>query len=136
MTRVLVVDDHPFFRQTLADLLDAAVDLDVVGQCSDGAEVVDAVEALQPDVVLMDVRMKRVSGLEAAGLLRQAGSDVRILIVSSDATPSTVSTARDNGASGFLFKGSTPDQVVEAVRAVAAGRSVWPPTASRPDDPA
>jgi len=136
MTRVLVVDDHLFFRQTLADLLDAADDLEVVGVCGDGSEVVDAVAALQPDVVLMDVRMKQVSGLEATALLREAGADVRVLIVSSDVTPSTVGTARGNGASGFLFKGSRPDQVVGAVRTVAAGGSVWPGGGPHPGEPA
>ena len=132
MTRVLVVDDHTFFRQTLADLLDAAPDLEVVGQCEDGSEVVDAVAALQPDIVLMDVRMKQVSGLEATAMLQEAGAAVRVLIISSDVTPTTVGTAQGNGASGFVFKGSPPDQVVEAVRAVAGGGSIWPaaPTGS------
>ena len=136
MTRVLVVDDHPFFRQTLAELLDAAVDLEVVGQCADGSEVVEAVATLGPDVVLMDVRMKEMSGLEAAGRLQEVGADVRVLILSSDAAPSTVSTARGNGASGFMFKGSAPDAVVDAVRTVADGGSVWPEDARRPTTPA
>jgi DNA-binding NarL/FixJ family response regulator len=132
MTRVLVVDDHTFFRQTLADLLDASPDLEVVGQCEDGGEVVDAVAALHPDIVLMDIRMKEVSGLEAAARLQRAGTGVRVLMISSDVTPTTVGTAQGNGASGFVFKGSSPDQVVEAVRTVASGGSVWP---SEPPQP-
>ena len=125
MTRVLVVDDHSFFRLTLTGLLDATDDLEVVGECSDGTEVVAAVAALRPDVVLMDVRMKELSGIEAAQLLQDQGASARVLMLSSDATPSTRAAARRSGAVGFLTKGNSPHEVLEAVREAARGRDLW-----------
>ena len=130
MTRVLVVDDHLFFRQTLADLLDMTDDLEVVGSCSDGTEVAEAVAALQPDVVLMDVRMKEMSGIEAAGVLQDQGATARVLILSSDHAPSTRAAARSAGAVGFLLKGNKPTEVLDAVRAVASGEAFWPDEAA------
>lgn len=126
MTRVLVVDDHLFFRQTLADLLDMTDDLEVVGACSDGTEVADAVAALQPDVVVMDVRMKEMSGIEAAGVLQTQGAAARVLMLSSDHAPSTRAAARSAGAVGFLLKGNRPAEMLEAVRQVARGGAFWP----------
>ena len=126
MIRVLVVDDHSFFRQTMVEVLNVDDDLHVVGECSDGTDVAAAVAELRPDVVLMDVRMQKMSGLEAARVLQSQGAGVRVLMLSSDSAPSTLAEARSSGAAGFLVKGLNPALVAQAVRRVAAGGSVWP----------
>jgi DNA-binding NarL/FixJ family response regulator len=121
MTRVLIVDDHSFFRRTLADLIGASGDLEVVGQCGDGAEVTTAVTALRPDVILMDVRMGHVSGIDAAQSLKQQGSGARVIMLSSDDRSGTRAAARDAGAVGYLVKGGHLDEVLDAIRQVARG---------------
>jgi DNA-binding NarL/FixJ family response regulator len=126
VTRVLIVDDHDFFRGCLVDLVNASHDLEAVGECTDGAEVAAAVLELQPDVVLMDVRMRSTSGLEAAAMLQQIGTGTRVLMFSSDTARSSRAAAKANGACGYLFKGSEGDQVLEAIRQVASGGTVWP----------
>src|SRR3712207_8639392 len=97
MIRVLVVDDHSFFRQTMVEVLNVDDDLHVVGECSDGTDVAAAVAELRPDVVLMDVRMQKMSGLEAARVLQSQGAGVRVLMLSSDSAPSTLAEARKIG---------------------------------------
>ena len=126
MTRVLIVDDHPFFRSCLVDLINASDDLDAVGECADGADAVATAAVLQPDVVLMDVRMAGISGIEAVGVLQQRVPSARVLMLTSDAAESSRRAARAGGAVGYLVKGCDGDVVVAAVRHVAAGGTVWP----------
>jgi DNA-binding NarL/FixJ family response regulator len=126
MTRVLIVDDHDFFRQIIADLVDAADDLETVGECSDGTQVRAAVAALRPHVVLMDLRMPGMSGLEATRALTQAGADARVIMLTTEDSEQNISTARVNGAAGYLQKGTDIGRVLDAVRRVAAGRTAWP----------
>jgi DNA-binding NarL/FixJ family response regulator len=126
MTRVLVVDDHVFLRRMLTDLIGASDDLEVVGECSDGTEVSAAVVALSPDVVLMDVQMDRMSGIDAARSLQQQGAAARVLMLSGETGSSTQAAARDAGAVGYLVKGTHLGQVLDAVRRVAAGATAWP----------
>ena len=127
MTRVLIVDDHEFFRACMANLVDASTDLAVAGQCGDGSEVCAAVTALQPDIVLMDLQMPRMSGLEAALALQRAGASARVIMLSAEARAWCVQAACDHGARGYVLKGSGPAVVLDAVRHVAAGGTVWPP---------
>ena len=126
VTRVLIVDDHDFFRGCLVDLVNASHDLEAVGECSDGAEVPEAVLELQPDVVLMGVRMRSVSGLEAAAALQRLGAPARVLILSSDTARSSRATAAAHGVAGYLYKGSEGELVLDAIRRVAGGGTVWP----------
>ncbi len=126
MTRVLVVDDHDFFRGTLVDLLNASDDLEAVGECADGAGVVEAVAELEPQVVLMDVRMTTRSGLEAAADLQRGGSTARVLFFTSDPVSRNRAAAEAFGAVGYLAKGADAALVLEAVRHVARGGTAWP----------
>ena len=103
--RVLLADDHEYFRQTLRGLLEAADDVEVVAECTDGDEVAQAVADTQPDVAILDVSMPRVSGIEAARRLRDEHPEVAVLILSSGAASSTIARAADAGASGYLVKG-------------------------------
>jgi len=124
--RVLVVDDHAVVRAELADLLGATDGMEVVGEAADGHEAVEFAADLRPDVVLMDVSMPNMSGLEAARVLTQQHPGVRVLMHSADVRCSVVSAARDAGAVGFLVKGSRSNDIVGAIRAARAGRPVWP----------
>ena len=126
MTRVVVVDDHPFFRACLVALINGTVDLQVVGECADGADVVSAVEELSPDVVVMDVQMPHLSGLDAAVALRRQHEDVHVLFLTSAAAESSRAAARAGGAAGYLLKGSDPHLVLDAIRQVAGGATLWP----------
>lgn len=120
MIRVLLVDDQPMVRAGLGLILRAQAGLEVVGECDDGAEVPDAVAALAPDVVCMDVRMPGVDGIEATRRLREAsGPPVCMLTTFGD--EDVLWAAIDAGASGFELKSATAENLVEAVRTVASG---------------
>jgi DNA-binding NarL/FixJ family response regulator len=123
---VLIVDDHDFFRGCLVDLVNASQDLEAVGECTDGAEVASAVRELHPHVVLMDVRMGAVSGIEAVSALQREDAAARVIMLTSDTAASTRVAAEVNGAVGYLIKGSDAGLVLEAIRHVAAGGTAWP----------
>jgi DNA-binding NarL/FixJ family response regulator len=135
VTRVLIVDDHAFVRTGLTALLNGADGIVVVGECADGAEVPDIAPRVRPDVVLMDVQMPRVCGLDATRTLLTGQPAVRVLMVSASMTPHTLGGAAAAGASGYLLKGGDPRVLVTAVRTVAAGGTAWPgqPAAAQPD---
>jgi DNA-binding NarL/FixJ family response regulator len=126
MTTVLVVDDHPFFRTCLVQLINASGDIEVVGECADGTEVAAAVPALRPEVVLMDVRMGGMSGLAAAATLQRQGNAASVIMLTSDIAGSSMAAARAHGAAGYLIKGTRPDLMLDAIRRVAAGGTAWP----------
>lgn len=116
---VLVVDDHQFFRSCLLDLIDACEDLTVVGECSDGEQVLTCVRELRPSVVLMDVRMPHLSGLEAAAILQRQQPLVPVVLLTSDTTESSQARARSAGVTNYLIKGASPDLVLDAIRHAA-----------------
>jgi DNA-binding NarL/FixJ family response regulator len=122
--RVPIVDDHRFFRQALAYLIDASEGLEVVGECSDGSEVASAVRELRPDVVVMDLRMGAMSGLEVAAALRRSRSAARVIMLTVDAAATSRAAVRAGGAAGYLLKGCGAHVVVRTVRGMAAGGTV------------
>ncbi len=121
-----MVDDHALMRAGVAALLNGASGIQVVGECSDGDQVCDIAAAVRPDVVLMDVVMPVMSGIDATMDLLAGQPDVRVLFLTGSLTMPTIVRAVQVGASGFLLKGSS-DTLVSAVRTVAAGGAVWPP---------
>ncbi|MFD6812654.1 response regulator [Enteractinococcus coprophilus] len=126
--RVLIVDDQSMIRAGFAALLDAQDDLEVVGTAADGAGILDVVQHTKPDVVLMDIRMPKVNGLEAARLvLSQPGKVPKILMLTTFDADEYVFSALRAGASGFLLKDATPEELVNAVRVVAAGDALLSP---------
>lgn len=132
MTGVLLVDDDDLIRAGLRAILDAEPDLTVVGEAADGAGVVPAAIRLRPDVVLMDVRMPAVDGIQATRLLLERMTEPpRVLVVTTFENDEYVYEALGAGASGFLLKRSRPQQIVEAVRVVARGDSLLFPAAVR-----
>jgi DNA-binding NarL/FixJ family response regulator len=124
--RVLVVDDHPFVRAALASLLATFDDIAVVGECGDGAEVLSAAAALDPQVVLMDVEMPILSGLDATRQLVAARPEVAVLMVTGSSVTVTPRDAKAAGAVGYLPKGGRPEPLAAAIRSAAAGGTAWP----------
>ena len=122
MIRVLIVDDQSLVRAGFRMILEAEDDVEVVGEASDGAEAIDASAEHSPDVILMDVRMPNVDGLEATRRLLEGKSEgPRILILTTFDLDEYVWEALHAGASGFLLKDTPPEQLVDAIRVVASG---------------
>jgi len=124
--RVLIVDDHPFIRLGVATLLAQADGIAVVGECSDGSEVLDVAITVDPDVVLMDIHMPGTSGLDATRALLKTRPTVRVLMFTASMVAGHIEEAASAGAVGYLFKGGDAQALLIAVRAVAAGEAVWP----------
>ncbi|WP_066466058.1 response regulator [Sanguibacter suarezii] len=131
MTTVLLVDDQALLRMGLRMVIDAEPDLDVVGEASDGAVAVDQVAALAPDVVLMDIRMPGMDGIEATRLLAQDHPSTRVLVLTTFDVDEYAFAALRAGASGFLVKSARPEELVDAIRTVATGSSVVAPRVVR-----
>ena len=122
MIRVLVVDDQPLVRVGITRILETEPDLEVVAECADGSEVVDAVTEHRPDVVLMDVRMKVVDGAQATRAVRSLGGDAPpVLVLTTFGDDGTVSAALAAGAAGFVLKDAPGEDLIRAVRTVAGG---------------
>ena len=127
MISVLIADDQDLVREGLRMLLDAEPDLTVAGEAADGRHALDQARLLDPDVILMDVRMPTMNGIEATTRLVQAGSRARILMLTTFHLDEYVYHALKAGASGFLLKDASRDQLTGAVRAVAAGETLLAP---------
>ena len=130
-TRVLLVDDEPLVRMGLRAILEAEPDVEVVGEADDGAGVPGLVTQLRPDVVLMDVRMRRVDGIAATRALLARQAAPKVLVVTTFENDDYVLEALRAGAHGFLLKRARPEEVVQAVRVVARGESLLFPDAVR-----
>jgi len=121
LIRVLLVDDQPLVRAGLARILGPEPDLEIVGECTDGDEVEAAIAAHSPDVVLMDVRMKRVDGAEATRRVRATDGAPPVLILTTFDDDQTVAAALAAGAAGFLLKDAPGEDLIRATRTVAGG---------------
>ncbi len=133
MIRVLIADDHELIRLGFVDLIDKQDDLEVVAQAGTGVEAVAAAVATRPDVVLMDVRMPELDGIEATGrIVADEGlPDTRVLVLTTFDLDRYVYAALEAGASGFLLKDTAPGQLLDAIRVVAAGDALLAPSVTR-----
>ena len=133
MTKVLIADDEALVRSGLRWMLEAAEDLDVVGEASDGGEAVELALQLRPDVVLMDIRMSRLDGIEATRrLLSAAGRTApAVIVLTTFDFEKNVYEALRAGASGFLLKDTEPDRLVDGIRSVARGETLLAPEVTR-----
>ncbi|CAM5523533.1 DNA-binding response regulator [Streptomyces avidinii] len=130
--KVMIADDQMMVRQGFTVLLNAQPDIEVVGQAVDGAEAVAKVAELVPDVVLMDIRMPGMGGIEATSLITGTpGSSVKVLVLTTFDLDEYVYEALRAGASGFLLKDASADQLAEAVRVIAAGEALLAPNITR-----
>ena len=126
--RVMVVDDHALFRRGLEMVLGNEPDLELVGEASDGAEAVDKAQEVMPDVVLMDVRMPKRSGIEATTQIKDLLPHVKILMLTISDEEADLYDAIKAGATGYLLKEISTDEVATAIRAVADGQSQISPS--------
>jgi DNA-binding NarL/FixJ family response regulator len=130
-TRVLLADDQELMRMGFRMVMDTQPDLEIVGEASNGIEAVAAVRELAPDVVLMDVRMPEMDGVQATRSIVESGCDTRIVILTTFDLDEYVYAALRAGASGFLLKDAPPTDLLSAIRAVASGDAVVAPSVTR-----
>ena len=131
MIRILIADDHALVRSGFAMILRAEPDLELVGEAGDGEEAVSTAADAAPDVVLMDVRMPRLDGIEATRRILAASPDVRVLVLTTFDQDDYVFEALAAGASGFLLKDIEPEELVRAVRVIARGDALLAPSVTR-----
>jgi DNA-binding NarL/FixJ family response regulator len=130
-TRVLLADDQELMRMGFRMVIDTQPDIEIVGEASNGREAVAATGELQPDVVLMDVRMPELDGVHATRLIVASDSDARVVILTTFDLDEYVYAALRAGASGFLLKDAPPADLLAAIRAVASGDAVVAPSVTR-----
>ena len=131
-TRVVVADDQPLVRVGLTKILEARPDFEVVAEAADGAQAVEACSRLRPDVVLMDIRMPNMDGLEATRrIVAQNGAATRVLVLTTFGRNEYVYEALRAGASGFLLKDTPPEELLAAVEIVARGDALLAPAITR-----
>jgi DNA-binding NarL/FixJ family response regulator len=129
--KVLVVDDHAVVRSGLGQLLSTAPDLELAGEAKDGQEAVDVAEIVAPDVILMDISMPVLDGVEATRRIMARDPGARIVMLTSLADNRQILDALEAGASGYLLKHAAPDELLGAIRAAAAGEAPLDPKAAR-----
>ena len=125
--RVLIADDHPLFRDGMHGLLDSEADTEVVGEAKTGEEAVELAEALRPDVILMDLNMPGINGIQATREILNRSPNVGVLVVTMFEDDDSVFAAMRAGARGYLLKDARGDEVINAIRAVAAGQAIFGP---------
>lgn len=128
--RILVVDDHSVVRQGIITLLEDEEDLVIAGEASDGDEVWDLIEQVKPDVILLDLTMPRMPGLEVIKQIAPVFSNIKILVFSMHNNTDYILSSALNGASGYLEKDTSREEMLKAVRAIAKGELYFPPYAS------
>jgi DNA-binding NarL/FixJ family response regulator len=130
--RILLVDDQALVRAGFRMILDAEKEMEVVGEAGDGRDAIDQVRTLKPDIVLMDIRMPELDGLEATRRILDAGDDApKILMLTTFDLDEYVYEALRAGASGFLLKDTPPEQLVSAIEVISAGEALLSPTITR-----
>lgn len=125
--RVLIADDHPLFRDGIRTLLLAVADMALVGEAENGDEAVTLTEQLQPDVLLLDIQMPGINGIEAARQIVRNSPHIAVLMVTMYDDDASVFSAMRAGARGYLLKGSKQDEIQRAIRAAANGEAIFSP---------
>lgn len=123
--KVMLVDDHPMVQDGLSACLSFYDDIQIVGSCNDGSEVLNTAQACQPDVILMDISMPKLNGLEATEIITEALADTKILIFSMHESAEFVTNAVQAGASGYILKDTNSEEVYQAIKSVAQGKSYF-----------
>jgi DNA-binding NarL/FixJ family response regulator len=131
MTRVLIADDDDLMRAGLVELLSGEAEIEIAGEAATGRQAVERARRLRPDLVLMDVRMPDLDGIEATGELTRAAPDTKVLILTTFEQDDYVFGALRAGASGFLLKRTRPEELIAAVHTLAAGDSLLSPSVTR-----
>lgn len=129
--RVLIADDHPVFRNGMRALLNSVPDMEVAGEASTGEEVIALSARLQPDVILMDVQMPGVGGIEATRRILHTSPHIMILVVTMFEDEESVFAALRAGARGYVLKGASPTEMLRAIQAVGSGEAIFSPAIAR-----
>jgi DNA-binding NarL/FixJ family response regulator len=127
MIRLLVADDHPAFRRGLELMLTGVADIEIVGEADTGERAVELTASCTPDVILMDLRMPGLDGIEATRRLTRSGSTAAVVVLTMFEDDDSVFAAMRAGARGYLLKGAEQDEIVRAIRAAAAGEAIFGP---------
>jgi DNA-binding NarL/FixJ family response regulator len=125
---ILIADDHPLFRKGMRALLAATGDTEVIGEATTGQEVIELAALLQPDVILMDLQMPGVNGIEATRQIVQTSPHIRILVVTLFEDDASIFSALRAGARGYVLKDTKEEEMVRAIRAVGNGEAIFSPT--------
>ena len=125
--RVLIADDHPLFRHGIAALLQASPEFEVVGEATTGEEAIALAEQLQPDVILMDIWMPGINGIEATRGILHTSPHIRVLMVTMSEDDASVFTAMRAGARGYVLKEAQKDDMLRAIRAIGRGEAIFSP---------
>jgi DNA-binding NarL/FixJ family response regulator len=133
MIRVVIADDHHLIRQGLRKLLAREHDIQIVGEATDGQDAIDMVSRLRPDVVVMDVKMPGINGIEATRRICQSNAETRLVVLSMFSDPALIRNALENGASGYVLKQSASEELVNAIRSVSSGVAYESETVKHPD---
>ena len=128
--KILIADDHPIVRQGLRQMIDAEMDLTVVGEAGDGEEALQLIEKLRPQVVVLDIDMPRVGGFDVVLELRRKKIDVRIIFLTMHSEEELFRTAMDLGVSGYVLKDSATTDIVAGIRSIASGKPFISPALS------
>ncbi|HTU75195.1 MAG TPA: response regulator transcription factor [Trebonia sp.] len=131
MIKVLVVDDEALLRSAFSSLIEAQDDLEVVGEAADGSQAVDLAASLAPDVIVMDIRMPVMDGIEATWRITRSPSGSRVLVLTTFDLDQYVFEALRAGASGFALKSRPPEELLSGIRTVAAGEALLAPSVTR-----
>ena len=126
--RILIADDHPLFRHGIREFLNLAPALEVVGEATSGEDAIAQAESVHPDVILMDVNMPGVNGVEATRRILHSSPHIRVLIVTMFEDDATVFAAMRAGARGYILKDSEKENILRAIQAVATGEAIFSPT--------
>ena len=129
--RILIVDDHALFRSGMTGLLKTTRDMQVVGAAVNGNEAIAMAASLQPDVILMDLHMPGMSGIEATRRILQANPNIRVLVVTMFEDEHSIFTALRAGAHGYMLKDAEEDDLLQAIRAVGNGEAIFSPSIAR-----
>ncbi len=125
--RILIADDHPLFRKGMRTLLTATADTEVIGEATTGQEVIELAAQLAPDVILMDLQMPGVNGIEATRQIVQTSPHIRILVITLFEDDASVFSALRAGARGYVLKDTKEEEMVRAIRAVGSGEAIFSP---------
>jgi DNA-binding NarL/FixJ family response regulator len=126
--RILIADDHPVFRHGIRALLDSTPGMEIAGEATSGDEVIALAEQLQPDVILMDVKMPGLNGIEATQRIMQSSPQTRILVVTMFEDNASVFPAMRAGARGYVLKDASKEEILRAIQAVGNGEAIFSPS--------